>query len=184
MTYDEPSSAHAPHVAAAAVQTVPSAKRLCLQGVALAVTGVFPQLDREEVCDIIKTYGGTVTGSVSGKTHYLLTGDALESGDPVSASAKYRAAKERGVPTLTLPAFLEFLASRPAQGECRCTPGMPRQPLHHHPPLPHRARPAPHQACAEAQHTKGAPGCGQGGWQHAHGETCPAPAWRRGGHVG
>ena len=44
------------------------------------ITGVLDSLEREDAADIIKKYGGKVTGSVSGKTSYVVVGeDAGES---------------------------------------------------------------------------------------------------------
>ena len=39
------------------------------------VTGVLESLEREEASEIIKNYGGRVTGSVSGKTSHLVAGE-------------------------------------------------------------------------------------------------------------
>lgn len=103
----------------------------------MAITGVFPQLAREDLASVVLTYGGRVSGSVSKRTSFLLVGDTLESGDAVTASAKHRAAVAAGVRTLTLDAFLEHLAALPAQGACfRAQP----------PPHTKPTRPSPRRA--------------------------------------
>jgi len=52
----------------------------CLEGLTFVVTGVLDSLEREEAAELIKQYGGKVTGSVSGRTSYLVVGeDAGES---------------------------------------------------------------------------------------------------------
>jgi BRCT domain type II-containing protein len=96
---------------------IPSAHKLCFQGMTFCVTGVFPQLVRDDLQQVVLTYGGKMGASVNSKTDYLLLGDTLENGDAVTASSKYRAASEHGVPTLTLDSLLQLLGSMPAQGE-------------------------------------------------------------------
>jgi len=45
----------------------------------VSIAGVLDSLEREDATDLIKKYGGKVTGSISGKTSYLLVGlDASE----------------------------------------------------------------------------------------------------------
>lgn len=39
------------------------------------ITGVLDSLEREDAADIVKKYGGKVTGNVSGKTSYLVVGE-------------------------------------------------------------------------------------------------------------
>lgn len=47
----------------------------CLEGLTFVLTGVFDSLEREEAADLIKRYGGKVTGSVSGRTSYVVVGE-------------------------------------------------------------------------------------------------------------
>ena len=64
-------------------------KENCLMGMTFVITGVLDSMEREECADLIKSYGGKVTGGVSGKTTYLITGhDAGES--------KIKKAQEKG----------------------------------------------------------------------------------------
>ena len=39
------------------------------------ITGVSESLEREEMVDIIKKYGGKVTTSISGRTSYVVVGE-------------------------------------------------------------------------------------------------------------
>ena len=39
------------------------------------ITGVLESLEREEIGDIIKKYGGKVTTSISGRTSYVIVGE-------------------------------------------------------------------------------------------------------------
>lgn len=56
----------------------------------LTISGQLDALDREVAEDLVKTYGGRVTGSVSGKTSYVVIGSKLEDGRPVSEGKKYQ----------------------------------------------------------------------------------------------
>ena len=46
----------------------------CLKGKTFVITGTLDSLYRGEAEDYIKRHSGRVTGSVSGKTHFLLVG--------------------------------------------------------------------------------------------------------------
>ncbi len=46
-----------------------------LDGLTFVITGTLPTLSREQAKALIEASGGRVTGSVSGKTHYLLAGE-------------------------------------------------------------------------------------------------------------
>jgi len=46
----------------------------CLKGLTFVLTGVLDAFERDNVIDQIKRYGGKVTGSVSGKTSYVIVG--------------------------------------------------------------------------------------------------------------
>lgn len=63
-----------------------------LDGLTFVITGTLPSLSRDEAGDLIRTHGGKVTGSVSKKTDYLLTGEA--------AGSKLAKAGELGVPII------------------------------------------------------------------------------------
>ncbi|KAJ1844009.1 replication factor C subunit 1, partial [Coemansia sp. RSA 2703] len=47
----------------------------CLEGLKFVVTGEFSDLTREQITDLIKTFGGQITSAVSGKTSYLVVGN-------------------------------------------------------------------------------------------------------------
>lgn len=59
--------------------------------------------NRREVKEIIESRGGKVTGSVTGKTNYLINNDVQ------SASSKNKKAKELNVPIISEAQFLEML---------------------------------------------------------------------------
>ncbi|KAI8976130.1 replication factor RFC1 C terminal domain-containing protein [Pilobolus umbonatus] len=58
----------------------------CLAGLAFVISGQYETLTKEQTMDIIKRYGGRVTGQVSGKTDYLLRG--RDSGETKTQKAK------------------------------------------------------------------------------------------------
>lgn len=72
-------------------------QQLCFEGLKIALTGVFPDMSREDMEDLILSNGGKLSGAVSGKTSFLVAGDFLEDGRPAEESSKYRAAKEKNV---------------------------------------------------------------------------------------
>lgn len=70
-----------------------------LMGQTVVVTGTLPTLSREEAEELVKKAGGSVTGSVSRKTSFVLAGE--------SPGSKLAKAKELGVPVLTEAQFLK-----------------------------------------------------------------------------
>lgn len=73
-----------------------------LDGLTFVITGTLPTLSRDEAKALIEQYGGKVTGSVSGKTDYLLAGEA--------AGSKLDKAQKLGVPILDEAGLREMLA--------------------------------------------------------------------------
>lgn len=63
-----------------------------LAGLTFVVTGTLPTMSRDEAHEFIKAHGGKVAGSVSGKTSYLVAGDA--------AGSKLAKAQELGIPVI------------------------------------------------------------------------------------
>ena len=72
-----------------------------LIGTVWVITGTLSQ-PREEIADIIRGHGGKVSGSVSAKTSYLLSGD--ESG------SKLDKARKLGVAVINEAQFREMIA--------------------------------------------------------------------------
>lgn len=65
-------------------------KPQCLEGLTIVVSGIFNLISRDKIEFMIAEYGGRCTGSVSGKTDYLITGHKLEDGREVTQGGKYR----------------------------------------------------------------------------------------------
>ena len=68
------------------------------------ITGTLPTLSREECTALITSHGGTVKGSVSKKTDYLVAGEA--------AGRKLQKAEDLGIPILDEAALKEMLRSK------------------------------------------------------------------------
>ena len=74
-----------------------------LEGKSFVITGTLPTLSREECTALITSHGGTVKGSVSKKTDYLVAGEA--------AGSKLQKAEDLGIPILDEAALKEMLRS-------------------------------------------------------------------------
>jgi len=66
------------------------------------ITGALPTMSREAATALILAHGGKVTGSVSGKTTYLLVGDK-------PGRSKSDKAQRLGVPSLDEAALRELI---------------------------------------------------------------------------
>ena len=64
-----------------------------LAGLTFVITGTLPSMSRDQAKALIERHGGKVTGSVSGRTDYLLVGEA-------PGATKYNKARELGVPMI------------------------------------------------------------------------------------
>lgn len=65
-----------------------------LEGRTIVVTGTLPGLSRHEAEALIRQHGGSVSGSVSGKTHFVLAGD--------QPGSKITKAQQLGVPVISI----------------------------------------------------------------------------------
>ena len=73
-----------------------------LAGLTFVISGVFNKLSRDGAKDLIEAHGGKTSGSVSGKTDYLLAGEGM-------GPAKLQKAESLGVKILTEDAFLDMI---------------------------------------------------------------------------
>ena len=76
-----------------------------LAGLTFVLTGTLPTLTREAAKDRIEAAGGTVAGSVSKKTSYLVAGE--------EAGSKLTKAQSLSIPILDEPALLQLLETGP-----------------------------------------------------------------------
>lgn len=75
-----------------------------LAGLTFVISGVFTQISREGAKDLIEAHGGKTSGSVSGKTDYLLAGEGM-------GPAKLQKAEALGVKVLSEDAFLAMICA-------------------------------------------------------------------------
>ncbi|MBX7233110.1 MAG: NAD-dependent DNA ligase LigA [Caldilineales bacterium] len=81
----------------------PAATAQPLAGKTFVITGALPTWSREQATAVIEQHGGVVTGSVSGKTDYLLVGE--------KAGSKLDKARKLGVPLLSEDDLKALLAT-------------------------------------------------------------------------
>ncbi len=82
-----------------------------LEGLTFVITGTLSR-SRKEMAEMIEQHGGKVTGSVSGKTDYLLTGESPGGG-------KYRKAQQLEVPVIDEARLEEMIGSKKNAGQLR-----------------------------------------------------------------
>jgi DNA ligase (NAD+) len=81
----------------------PADTDLPLAGMSFVLTGTLPELSRSEATDLIRRSGGSVTGSVSKSTDYLVAG--------ASPGSKMQKAEKLGVPIIDEPGLRNLLRS-------------------------------------------------------------------------
>ena len=54
---------------------IPVGAEDCLEGLTFVFTGVMDSMERDEAADLVKRYGGRVTGNISKKTSYVVLGE-------------------------------------------------------------------------------------------------------------
>ena len=82
-----------------ATQAAP--KGTIFNGLKFVITGTLPSMSRDEMKEIIEANGGTVSGSVSKKTSYLIAGD--------NAGSKLDKAQDLNIPILSEQELLQML---------------------------------------------------------------------------
>ena len=73
-------------------------------GMVFVITGTFPTMGRSEMEELIKRYGGKVSGSVSKNTNYVIAGE--------NAGSKLTKAKELGTTVLSETEFLDLIMKK------------------------------------------------------------------------
>lgn len=73
-----------------------------LEGLTFVVSGVFSQFSRDEIKAHIEAHGGKVSGSISGKTSYLLAGEKM-------GPEKAKKAEKLGVKVISEQEYLEMV---------------------------------------------------------------------------
>ncbi|KAI8844475.1 replication factor RFC1 C terminal domain-containing protein [Chytriomyces cf. hyalinus JEL632] len=91
---------------------IPVGEENCLTGLTFVFTGELSSISRDDAQNLVKRYGGRVTGAVSGKTSYLVAGED-------SGESKLSKAKSVKVKIIDEDGFLDVIASskgKPSSG--------------------------------------------------------------------
>ncbi len=86
----------------------PAAAGTRFAGMTFVLTGTLPSLSRNEASELIENEGGRISGSVSGKTSYLLAGE--------NTGSKYDRAAALGIPIITESDLLLMLRENEGRG--------------------------------------------------------------------
>ena len=81
-----------------------------LAGLTFVISGVFSKLSRDGAKDLIEAHGGKTSGSVSGKTDYLLAGEGM-------GPAKLQKAESLGVKILSEDGFLDMIGAETGESD-------------------------------------------------------------------
>ena len=140
----------------------------CLEGVTIVISGVLDSMERDEAEDYIKRHGGKVTGSVSGKTTYLLVGTDC-------GKSKYNKAKAIGTTFMDEDGLFAMVAAcGPQHPKVEPPPALGSTAA----PSPAAAPSGPSKLCkvATAQFAAGAGSSGGAGTSRAKAEDT-TPLW-------
>ncbi|XP_070166241.1 replication factor C subunit 1 isoform X2 [Polyergus mexicanus] len=84
---------------------IPIGAQNCLAGISFVLTGVLDSLERNEVEDLIRKYGGRTVNTVSGKVNYIIVGDE-------AGPSKLAKANNLGIKQISEDNLLEMIRTR------------------------------------------------------------------------
>lgn len=87
-------------------KAIPTGAENCLAGVSFVITGVLDSLEREEVDELIRKYGGRTVNTVSNKVNYIIVGDE-------AGPSKLAKASSLGIKQISEDDLLEMIRTRP-----------------------------------------------------------------------
>lgn len=88
---------------------VPEGEDECLTGLTFVFTGVLETIGRDEAQELVKRYGGKVTGAPSSKTSYVVLGQD-------AGPSKLKKIKDLGIKTIDENGLFELIKRLPAYG--------------------------------------------------------------------
>jgi replication factor C subunit 1 len=88
---------------------IPEGEENCLTGMTFVFTGQLKTIGREEGQELVKRYGGKVTGAPSSKTTFVVLGDD-------AGPSKLRKIQEHGIKTIDENGLFELIRKAPANG--------------------------------------------------------------------
>jgi replication factor C subunit 1 len=94
---------------AAGSREIPVGEENCMAGLTFVFTGLLESLSREEGQELVKRYGGKVTGAPSSKTSYVVLGSD-------AGPSKLRKIKDMNIKTINEDGLFELIRRLPANG--------------------------------------------------------------------
>lgn len=88
---------------------IPEGEENCLAGMTFVFTGQLKTIGREDGQELVKRYGGKVTGAPSSKTTFVVLGDD-------AGPSKLRKIQEHGIKTIDENGLFELIRKAPANG--------------------------------------------------------------------
>lgn len=88
---------------------IPVGEENCLAGLTFVFTGLLESISRDEGVELVKRYGGKVTGSPSSKTSYVVLGSD-------AGPSKLRKIKDMNIKTINEDGLFELIRRLPANG--------------------------------------------------------------------
>jgi replication factor C subunit 1 len=96
---------------AAGTKELPKGEENCLAGLIFVFTGVLESISRDEGQDLVKRYGGKVTGAPSSKTNYVVLGND-------AGPKKLETIQKLGIKTVNEDGLFALISRLPAHGGC------------------------------------------------------------------
>lgn len=94
---------------AAGCAEIPEGEENCLTGMTFVFTGVLNTISRDEGIELVKRYGGKITGAPSGKTSYVVLGND-------AGPSKVRKIREMNIKTIDEEGLFALIRTMPANG--------------------------------------------------------------------
>jgi replication factor C subunit 1 len=88
---------------------IPVGEEDCLTGLTFVFTGVLESIDRDDAANLVKRYGGKVTGAPSSKTSYVVLGSD-------AGPKKIETIKKNNIRTISEDGLLQLIRTLPAHG--------------------------------------------------------------------
>jgi replication factor C subunit 1 len=94
---------------AAGTKEIPTGQENCLVGLTFVFTGILDTISREEGQELVKRYGGKITGAPSGKTSYVVLGNE-------AGPSKLRKINDLSLKTINEDGLFALISRMPANG--------------------------------------------------------------------
>jgi len=88
---------------------IPVGNEDCLTGLTFVFTGILESIDRDDAVNLVKRYGGKVTGAPSSKTNYVVLGSD-------AGPKKIETIRKNKIPTISEDGLFALIRTLPAHG--------------------------------------------------------------------